>query len=235
MPGVEYDQLKRAMQLANRVSINLEGPNQERLNALAPKKNFNQELLQMLGWAHQIRQTGVQASSVTQFVVGAVGDTDVELLSLSEKLYTQMGLARAYYSAFNPVVDTPLENMPSTLPIREFRLYQSSFLLRDYGWSVEELPFEGAGNLRLDVDPKKAWAEAHLRHAPLEVMHATRSDLMRIPGIGPKGADSIIKGRRSGRLTDLIHLRGLGIHAPEQAAPYILLDGHRPAVQMELF
>jgi predicted DNA-binding helix-hairpin-helix protein len=235
MPGAEYDQLYRAMQLADRVSINLEGPTQDRLDALAPKKDFNGELLQRLAWAHQIRQTGIRASTVTQFVVGAVGDTDLELLSMSERLYNQMGISRAYYSAFNPVMDTPFENLPSTLPVREFRLYQSSFLLRDYGWGVEELPFESSGNLRLDIDPKKAWAENILRHAPIEIMRASRDQLMRIPGIGPKAADSILKARRSGHLTDLSHLRKLGIRAPEQAAPFILLDGHQPAVQLSLF
>ncbi len=223
------------MQLADRVSINLEGPTQERLNALAPKKNFNDELLQRLAWAHQIRQSGIRASTVTQFVVGAVGDTDVELLSLSERLYQHMGISRAYYSAFHPVTDTPFENLPSTLPVREFRLYQSSFLLRDYGWSVEELPFEQSGNLRLDVDPKRAWAEAHLRHAPIEIMRASRDELMRIPGVGPKTADSILKARRTSHLTDLSHLHALGIRTPEQAAPFILLNGHQPAVQLSLF
>ncbi len=235
MPGAEYDQLYRAMQLADRVSINLEGPTQDRLTALAPKKDFNSELLQRLAWAHQIRQSGIRASTVTQFVVGAVGDTDVELLSLSERLYTQMGISRAYYSAFHPITDTPFENLPSTLPVREFRLYQSSFLLRDYGWSVEELPFEQSGNLRLDIDPKRAWAENNLRHTPIEIMRASRDQLMRIPGIGPKAADSILKARRSGHLTDLSHLRALGIRAPEQAAPFILLDGHQPAIQLSLF
>lgn len=235
MPGAEYDQLYRAMQLADRVSINLEGPTQDRLTALAPKKDFNNELLQRLAWAHQIRQSGIRASTVTQFVVGAVGDTDVELLSLSERLYTQMGISRAYYSAFHPITDTPFENLPSTLPVREFRLYQSSFLLRDYGWSVEELSFEQSGNLRLDIDPKRAWAENNLRHTPIEIMRANRDQLMRIPGIGPKAADSILKARRSDRLTDLSHLRALGIRAPEQAAPFILLDGHQPAVQLSLF
>lgn len=235
MPGAEYDQLYRAMQLADRVSINLEGPTQDRLTALAPKKNFNDELLQRLAWAHQIRQSGIRASTVTQFVVGAVGDTDVELLSVSERLYRQMGLTRAYFSAFHPVTDTPFENVSATLPTREFRLYQSSFLLRDYGWSVEELPFEQTGNLRLDVDPKRAWAEAHLTHAPIEIMRASRDELMRIPGFGPKAAESIMKARRAGQLTDLAHLRALGIRAPEQAAPFILLNGHQPAVQLSLF
>jgi predicted DNA-binding helix-hairpin-helix protein len=235
MPGAEYDQLYRAMQLADRVSINLEGPTQERLTALAPKKDFAGELLQRLAWAHQIRQSGIRASTVTQFVVGAVGDTDLELLSLSERLYRQMGISRAYYSGFGPVMDTPFENLNATLPIRELRLYQSSFLLRDYGWGVEELPFEGDGNLRLDVDPKRAWADIYLRQKPLDVMRADRADLMRIPGIGPKGADAILCARRKGHLTDLSQLRAIGIRTPEQAAPYILLDGRRPPIQLSLF
>jgi predicted DNA-binding helix-hairpin-helix protein len=221
--------------LADRVSINLEGPTQERLTALAPKKDLAGELLQRLAWAHQIRQTGIRASTVTQFVVGAVGDTDLEILSISERLYQQMGISRAYFSGFNPIVDTPFENLNSTLPIREFRLYQSSFLLRDYGWNVEELPFEDGGNLRLDIDPKRAWADAYLLQKPLDVMRADRTDLMRIPGIGPKGADAIVRARRSARLNDLSQLRALGIRAPEQAAPYILLDGRRPPMQMPLF
>lgn len=236
MPGAEYDQILRAMQLADRVSINLEGPTQERLSALAPGKNLADELLERLRWAYQIRrQHRLRASIVTQFVVGAVGDTDLELLSVSEKLYRQIGLARAYYSGFNPIEDTPFENLTPTLPQRETRLYQASFLLRDYGWSVEELPFEGVGNLRLDVDPKRAWADDYLRSAPVDLMYADRAALLRVPGIGPKGADAIMKARRRGRLTDLAHLRAIGIRAPEQAAPYILLDGRQPPQQLTLF
>lgn len=233
MPGAEYDQLRRAMHLADRVSINLEAPTPQRLEALAPKKDFNGQLLERLGWTHQIRQRErVRAGAVTQFVVGAVGDTDLELLGLSAQLYRQWGLRRTYYSAFNPVGETPFENLPATPALREFRLYQASFLLRDYDWDVEELPFEEQGNLRLDVDPKRAWADAHLLHAPLDVMRAARRELLRVPGIGPKGADAIIRARREGRLTDLAHLRTLGIRTAAQAAPYILLDGRRPPRQL---
>jgi predicted DNA-binding helix-hairpin-helix protein len=241
MPGAEYDQLYRAMQIADRVSINLEAPTSDRLNALAPKKDFNAELLERLRWAGQIRQQVQRnspqkvASLVTQFVVGAVGDTDLELLSVSERLYRQVGLARAYYSAFHPVADTPFENLSAVVPLREHRLYQSSFLLRDYGWDVEELPFEDTGNLRLDVDPKRAWADLHLLHAPVDLMVADRNALLRVPKIGPKGADAILKARKQGRLTELSHLRALGINAVEEAAPYILLDGRRPPQQMKLF
>jgi len=242
MPGAEKDQILRAMQLADRVSVNLEAPTAQRLEALAPRKDFDGELFRPMEWAAQIRRQAqaempgaIRASLVTQFVVGAVGDTDLELLSLSDRLYRQMGLARTYYSRFNPIPDTPFENLPAVSARREFRLYQASFLLRDYCWDVEDLPFEGEGNLRLDVDPKRAWADLHLLHQPVDVMAASRQALMRVPGIGPKTADMIISARRQARLKDLAQLRALGVRGVERCAPYILLDGRRPAFQMPLF
>jgi len=238
MPGAEYDQVKRAVELADRVSINLEGATVDRLSALAPKKDFNNELLQRLQWANELRQGlphGKRTSIVTQFVVGAVGDTDLELLSLSDRLYRQLKLSRVYYSAFNPVIQTPFENVPAVVPLREHRLYQASFLLRDYQWDVEDLNFMQSGNLDLNVDPKRAWADVHLRQSPIDVMKASREELMRIPNIGPTGADAILKARTQCHLTDLGQLRKLGIRASEEAAPYILLDGRRPPQQLALF
>ncbi len=237
MPGIEYDQLYRSMQLADRVSVNLEAPTSARLAELAPKKIFIEELVQMLQWAQQIRQNHRDqrlASSVTQFVVGAVGDTDLELLSMSDKLYSQAQLARVYYSAFGPVPGTPFENLPATEAIREFRLYQSSFLLRDYKWDVEELPFLRDGNLRTDVDPKQAWADEHLAHQPIEIMRAEREQLLRIPGVGPVGAEAIIRSRRRGSLSELVHLKQIGIRTPHKLAKYILLNGRQPARQLNL-
>lgn len=238
MPGADEEQLKRALQIADRVSINLEAPTPERLSALAPKKDFNSELLSRLYAAAELRKANEGgrklASLVTQFVVGAVGDTDLELLSLSDKLYQQVGLARAYYSAFNPIIDTPFENLNAVAPLREHRLYQSSFLLRDYAWDVEDLPFQPDGNLRLDLDPKRAWADANLRQNPVDLMTAERAQLLRVPGIGPKGADAILRRRKAGRLSELAHLRAIGIRAPEQAAPYVLLNGRRPPQQLNL-
>jgi predicted DNA-binding helix-hairpin-helix protein len=238
MPGIEYDQLHRAMQLATRVSVNLEAPTQERLNALAPKKDWGRELLQMLEWAAAIRRAHPDerlAGTVTQFVVGAAGDTDRELLGLSARLYHDLRLTRTYFSAFRPIAQTPLENLPATDPLREQRLYQAGFLLRDYGWGVDDLPFRDDGNLRTDVDPKRAWGDAHLRHAPLEIMTAARADLLRVPGLGAGAADAILRARREARLTDLAQLRRLGIRTADQAAPYILLDGRRPPTQLRLF
>jgi predicted DNA-binding helix-hairpin-helix protein len=239
MPGAERAQVERAMQLADRVSINLEAPNTARLEKLAPLKEFTEELLQPLRWVEEIRRTqpaykgwnGHWPSSVTQFVVGAVGDSDLELLHTTEYLYRQLRLKRAYYSAFNPIQDTPLENQPPTDPMRQHRLYQASFLLRDYDFSLEEMPFDGTTqNLPLDTDPKLAWARTNLADRPIEINRADRRELLRVPGIGPKIADTILTARRQGKLHDLSSLSKMGASA-KRAAPFILLDGKRPAFQ----
>jgi len=236
MPGAEYDQVRRAMQLADRVSINLEGATAERLAALAPKKDYWNELFPRLQWISRLRrEEGLRASVVTQFVVGAVGDTDLELLHTSDHLYTQLGLRRAYFMAFNPVSQTPFEHLASVSHQRTFRLYQASFLLRDYGWSVEDLPFLSSTNLPLDVDPKLAWAQENLREAPVEVNRAERSELLRVPGIGPKTADTILRERRHRRIREMDHLRALGLRDVQKAAPYMLLDGNLAQRQLSLF
>jgi predicted DNA-binding helix-hairpin-helix protein len=196
-------------------------------------------------WAEEIRRSqpgfrgwnGRWPSTVTQFVVGGVGDSDLELLSTTEYLHRHLRLGRAYFSAFHPVSNTPLENVPSASPLREHRLYQSSFLLRDYGFSVEELPFKGEGCLPLNIDPKTAWAREHLVNQPVEINRADRHDLLRIPGIGPRSADAILSARGKGdlvRFHSLADLRQIGVN-PTRAAPYILIDGKQPSHQMRLF
>jgi len=237
MPGAERAQVERAMQLADRVSVNLEAPNDSRLARLAPHKQFAAELLQPLQWIDEIRRCQPEGrrwpSSVTQFVVGGAGETDLELLTTTASLYRQFHLSRTYYSPFQPIPDTPLENQPPTPTLREHRLYQASFLLRDYGFEVEELPFEGGGMLPLHHDPKWLWAQQHLQAQPVEINRAERGELLRVPGIGPKGAEAILRARRQGKIRSLSALRGLGI-AVARAAPFLLLDGRRPEFQMPL-
>jgi predicted DNA-binding helix-hairpin-helix protein len=235
MPGAEYDQIRRTMQLADRVSVNLEGATAQRLQALAPKKDYWNELVTRLQWIARLRdEEQLRASVVTQFVVGAVGDTDLELLQVSETLYRQLGLRRAYYSAFNPVEQTPFADRPATPAQRQLRLYQASFLLRDYGWSVEELPFAGVGNLPLNLDPKLAWATENLT-APLEVNRASRDELLRVPGIGPKSADALVRVRRVNTISELGHLRFAGVRDVEKAGRFLLLNGRAPVRQLPLF
>jgi predicted DNA-binding helix-hairpin-helix protein len=241
MPGAEKAQVERAMQLANRISVNLEAPNSERLTRLAPHKVFMEELLQPLKWVDEIRRSqpaykgwkGRWPSTVTQFVAGGADESDLELLSTTNWLHRNVHLGRAYFSAFSPIRDTPLENKAPTDPLREHRLYQASFLLRDYGFGLEELPFASDGNLPLPTDPKLAWAQANLTEDPLEINRAEKGELLRVPGIGPKGAEAILRARRHHRLRDLSVLKKLGIIA-ERAAPYVLLDGQRAPLQMAL-
>jgi predicted DNA-binding helix-hairpin-helix protein len=146
-----------------------------------------------------------------------------------------LGLARTYYSGFSPVAGTPFEGLTPTLDIRERRLYQASFLLRDYTWDVEDLPFIDEGNLRTDVDPKLAWAEVNLLHSPINIMQADRYTLMRLPNIGPKSADAIIKARKLSNLRDFGQLTRLGIRQAEQLAPFVLFNSQRPLQQKKLF
>ncbi len=245
MPGAEKDQVFRSMQLASRLSVNLEAPNDRRLADLAPKKVFFEELLRPLQWVEEIRQTepvqlnwprpsDTWPSTTTQFVVGAVGESDLELLSTSEYLYKHLKLARTYFMAFNPVYDTPLENAPAENPLRQNRLYQASFLFRDYGFDLEDMPFTEAGNLPLDTDPKLAWAQVALRDAPVELNRAEREELLRIPGIGPKGVMAILAARRRGKLREIRDLQAIGVQT-KRLKPFVLLDGHRPTYQLPLF
>jgi predicted DNA-binding helix-hairpin-helix protein len=241
MPGAEKAQVERAMQLADRVSVNLEAPNTERLARLAPHKIFMEELLRPLRWVEEIRRTtppdkawnGRWPSTVTQFVAGGSDESDVELLTTTDWLIKNVRLKRAYFSAFHPIPDTPLENKAAVDPLREHRLYQASFLLRDYGFDLEELPFTTAGDLPLLTDPKLAWARVNLTHSPLEINKAGRQELLHIPGIGPKGVDAILSARRQSKLRDLSTLKKLGILA-ERAAPFLLLDGRQASYQMSL-
>jgi len=242
MPGAERGQVERAMQFADRVSINLEAPNTERLAKLAPHKVFLEELLQPLKWVEEIRRSqpaykfwnGKYPSTVTQFVAGGSDESDLELLTTTNWLMKNVRLKRAYFSAFSPIHDTPLENKAAVDPLREHRLYQASFLLRDYGFDLEEMPFTQDGNLPLPADPKLAWAQMNLAERPLEINRAEKRELLRVPGIGLKGADAILSARRTGKLRDLTSLRKLGI-VVARAAPFLLLNGKRPERQLAMF
>ncbi len=241
MPGAEKAQVERGMQLADRVSVNLEAPTRERLAKLAPEKQFFDELLEPLKWVEEIRQTHPPSwgwknrmpSSTTQFVVGAIDETDMELLQITAYLHAILKLSRIYFSGFSPVSGTPFEDRIGVDPQREVRLYQAAFLLRDYGFDYEELNFNGTGNLPLDRDPKLAWANEHLLHEPVEINRADYHQLVRIPGIGPVNAKRILEKRTQGMLRHIGELRASGVYIT-RAAPYILLNGTRPPQQMAL-
>jgi putative DNA modification/repair radical SAM protein len=238
LPGASFAHVERAVQLATRVSVNLEAPNAERLARIAPRKDFTASLLQPMHWAKGLIKSSngrlVPAGQTTQFVVGAAGESDQEILVTTARLYEEIGLARAYFSAFQPVVDTPLEGHPPTPPLREHRLYQSDWLLRQYDFTFEELIFDEAGNLPCEADPKMMWAQAHPERFPIEVNRVGREELLRVPGLGPRSVARILRLRRRGTFRTLTDLKKTGA-VVGRAAPFILLDGKRPPYQMGLW
>ena len=242
MPGAEKDQIRQMMMYADRVSINLEGPNPERLECLAPQKKYFEEIINCLQWIHEIRTSELTnktfknqwPSISTQFVVGPAKESDTELISASSNLFSKFKLSRVYFMAFSPVSNTPFENIAVENPVRENRLYQASFLLRDYGFQVEDLYFDEFGNLSLSQDPKTTWAEKNLLESPLEINKASREELLRVPGIGVKRANRIISFRQKNLIRNQDQLNNMGISS-EKSGKYILLDGKNPEQQLNLF
>jgi predicted DNA-binding helix-hairpin-helix protein len=241
MPGAERDQVARAMQLADRVSINLEAPDPEHLAVIAPRKDAG-TLFEPLVWIDTIRRThsprstwnGRWPSSSTQFVVGAAGETDRDLLGMALRLRKEAGLARIHYSTFTPEPGTPLEDSPGEDPIRTFRLYQADFLIRDYGFLPEEMLPAGDW-LDRKTDPKLAYAYRHLEQSPVEINRASREQLLRIPGIGLRTAKTILDARRTGmRIRFPEDLKRMGVPLA-RAVPFILINGRQPVRQMRLF
>lgn len=236
LPGVQRAAVERAAQLAQRVSVNIEAPNAERLSRLSASKRFEQDILQRMRWAREfmLARGTTTAGQTTQFVVGAADEADREILLTTSRLYRELGLERAYFSAFQPVVGTPLESQPPTPLLREHRLYQCDFLLRQYGFVYEELIFDTEGNLPLSADPKLQWARQHPEWFPVEVNRADREALLRVPGIGPRSARRILVLRRRRSFRELEALRRLGV-AIQRAAPFVLLSGRRPPIQLPLW
>ena len=238
LPGASLAHVERAVQLATRVSVNLEAPNAERLARIAPRKDFATNLLKPMHWAKGLMEASggglVPAGQTTQFVVGAADESDREILMTTARLYKEIGLARAYFSAFQPVADTPLESHPPTPLLREHRLYQSDWLLRQYDFTFEDLIFDETGNLPREADPKMMWAQVHPERFPIEVNRASRKELLRVPGLGPRSVARILRLRRQGTFRTLTDLKKIGAVA-SRAAPFIVLDGKRPPYQMGLW
>jgi predicted DNA-binding helix-hairpin-helix protein len=248
LPGAEPAQVEQAAKLANRISINLEGPGDAYVRRLARDKDFSGELLPKLELAGRLledrraetRPGDVRpAGTTTQFVVGASGEKDQEILGVVSRLEGQRLLHHAHFSAFQPVAGTPMEGEQSVPLKREFRLYQAEHLLRQYDFRFDELPFGSDGNLPLDRDPKTSWALRRPDLFPLDVQRAPYGLLLRVPGIGPKTASTLIRERRRTLIRGSDDLKRLGVNTT-RAAYFLALRGRRLApapdpLQLRLF
>jgi len=246
LPGAEPAQVEEAARLATRISVNLEAPSDAYVHRLTYDKSFSADLLPKLEQAgtllaarRRVPGTLPVSGTTTQFVVGAAGERDREILTVVDGLERRRLLHHAHFSAFQPVEGTPLENLPPTPAARELRLYQAEHLLRQYGFGLHELAFDGAGNLDLDRDPKTSWARAQPSFFPLEVTRAPYEALLRVPGIGPTTARTLVESRRSTTLRGRMDLRAAGVDVV-RAGYYLTLRGRRlttapPPEQLRLF
>lgn len=216
IPKAAPELVEEGARYADRMSYNIELPSEKSLKLLAPQKTKESLLLPMKKLIVRKKEIVcnkekirfLPAGQTTQMIVGASPETDGSILRLTESLYTKMGLKRVYYSSYVPVVhDSVLPEKPTGL-LREHRLYQADWLLRFYGFTVDELLPE-KDNLPLEYDPKCAWAMRNMHLFPVEINTCPPEMLLRVPGIGARSAQKILSARRYSvlRYEDLLHMR----------------------------
>lgn len=223
IPGADENLIKKAGSLVDRISVNIELPSSKSLKLLAPEKNKDDIFKPMTNIKNNIivnryeraryrnSPIFVPGGQSTQLIVGATKESDLNILNLTENLYNKFELKRVYYSAYIPVNNgnnlPKLKNPPT---LREHRLYQGDWLLRVYGFKAKELLNENNPNFDINFDPKTTYALNNINLFPIEINKATYDILIRIPGIGIRGARKIVSARRVNSL-DFFDLKKLGI------------------------
>lgn len=223
IPGASEYLIHEAGLYVDRMSVNIELPSDASLKLLAPDKKKEEIFRPMKSiHTHQIALAEerklskkaplyVPGGQSTQLIIGATPDSDLNILTLSEKLYQKYALKRVYYSAYTPVnKDRNLPELTAPPTLREHRLYQGDWLLRLYGFKANELLNDKHPQFDIHLDPKTSWALNNLHLFPLEINHAPYHMLIRVPGIGIKGAKKIVSSRRIAPL-QFDDLKKLGI------------------------
>jgi putative DNA modification/repair radical SAM protein len=242
IPDADPELVHQAGLHADRVSINVELPTTGGLKRLAPEKSAARIEGAMAGMKSAILDTAdarkryrsaprfAPAGQSTQMIVGADAATDGDIVTRASALYDGFGLRRVYYSAFSPIPDAsavlPLQRPPL---MREHRLYQSDWLMRFYGYQPREVVAAAdpaTGMLPLDIDPKLAWALRFRDHFPVDVNRAPREMLLRVPGLGVKAVNAILRARRWRRLA-LADVARLTVSVAK-LRPFIVASDWRP-------
>ncbi|MGJ8634668.1 MAG: putative DNA modification/repair radical SAM protein [Luteolibacter sp.] len=237
IPEASDELIAQAGKYADRISINIELPQQKSLQHLAPEKNIHRTREAMHNIGEKITEQKANKSTKkpafatgqsTQMIVGADASNDSHFLRRAGDLYGNFKLRRVYYSAFSPIPD-PSARLPLKSPplVREHRLYQADWLMRFYGYAVDEITTKENPNLDLDIDPKLSWALRNRSFFPIDVNKAPLEMLYRIPGLGVRNAKRISSIRRFSpiRSTDLIKMRT----NLRKTLPFIITADHQPA------
>ena len=224
IPGASQELVNEAGLYSDRMSVNIEIPNEQSLQLLAPEKDFQsvftpmryiqQGMLQSAEERKKYRHAPrfVPAGQSTQMIVGATSDSDKDILRLTSALYKRPSMKRVYYSGFVPVngYDNRLPALKQPPLVRENRLYQADWLLRFYNFKVDEIVDDSYPDLDLEIDPKLAWALRHPEAFPVDINRADYEMLLRVPGLGVKSAKMILTARRYSRL-GTSHLKQIGV------------------------
>jgi len=194
MPGTSRELIKKACEISDRIGINLELPNKDHYEDMKLYLSFKQDIIRRLRWiSGEVKAGKCKSGLDSQIIVGASDETDSQIISVSDKLFHKLNAQRIYYSKFEPIKNTPLENKPPENPWREYRLYQSSFLIRDYDFHFKDFIFDENDFLDLKSDPKFSIAKE--KELMVDINNANFKELIKIPGIGLKTAKNIIDKR----------------------------------------
>ena len=237
IPEASDEIIAEAGKYADRISINIELPRKEGLKHLAPEKNISRTREAMHQIGDKIAENKAEKSrkkspfatgQSTQMIVGADQSHDSDFLHRAGDLYGNFKLRRVYYSAFSPIPDSSAR-LPLKAPplVREHRLYQADWLMRFYGYSVDEITTKEQPNLDLDIDPKLSWALRNRHFFPIDINKASLEKLVRIPGLGVRNAKRITTVRRYAnlRVSDLIKMR---VNL-KKCLPFMITTDHQPA------
>jgi len=216
IPGASDAAIEEAVSLATAVSVNIETAGAKHLAKLSSRKDYIRDIIEPIKLISRLTAKGSRFARVkqtTQFIVGAAGESDSEIVKYTAGLYERLRMHRVYFSAYQRGMgDSSLagETGGGDLLMREHRLYQVDFLFRKYGFKEEDIVFERGGNLSLDKDPKEIWARNHPERFPVNVNRASRFELLKVPGLGPLSVNRILEQRSSTRLsgTEDLPLRG---------------------------
>ena len=224
IPGASDELMYEAGLYADRLSVNIEIPTISGLKLLAPDKKHEDfikpmqkvkdEIIRYKEEKKIIKSTSkyAPAGQSTQMIIGATGESDKDIMYSATHFYKNFKMKRVYYSGYVPISsDSRLPSLGSEVPmLRENRLYQTDWLLRFYGFSVNEILDVNNPNLDMDIDPKLMWALRNLNHFPIDINKADARMLARIPGIGMGSVHKIISGRKYRNL-NWEHLKKMGV------------------------
>ena len=239
IPGASSDLVYKLGILADRLSVNVELPSEESLNRLAPNK-AKKDIFKPMGFItngvisnkqelalYRNAPKFANAGQSTQMIIGASPESDYQIIKLSEGMYDKYSLKRVFYSAYIPALEDKLLPAIDTKPplLREHRLYQADFMLRQYHFKADEILNEENPDFNPFVDPKCNWALNNLHFFPVDVNKASFEELLRVPGIGPTSAKRIIVARKHSKLT-MLNLKKIG--AVLKRARFFIITADEP-------